>query len=53
MLADRAMPPIEDDVDGAIEFIDETKLEYELAVSLLGETTRNGYERLKIILKQK
>ena len=30
-----------------IEFVDETKLEYELAVSLLGETTRNDYERVK------
>ena len=41
------MPPIEGDADGAIEFIHETKLEYELAVSLLGETTRNDYERVK------
>lgn len=46
-IADRAMPPVEGDTDGAIEFIDKTKLEFELAVSLLGETTRNGYERVK------
>ena len=46
-IADRAIPPIEGDTDGSISFIDETKLEYELAVSLLGETSRNGYERIK------
>jgi len=51
-IADRAMPPIEGDADGAIEFIDETKLEYELAVSLLDETTRSGYERVKKVDKR-
>ena len=43
-IADSAISPIEGDADGSINFIDETKLEYELAVSLLGETSRNGYE---------
>mmetsp|Transcript_5703 Transcript_5703/g.6228 ORF Transcript_5703/g.6228 Transcript_5703/m.6228 type:complete len:158 (-) Transcript_5703:840-1313(-) len=50
MLADRAMPPIEDDVDGAIEFIDETKLEYELAVSLLVSLLSPKYLQLSHLI---
>ena len=41
------MPPVEGDVDGAIDVIDATKLECELDVSLLGEITRNEHERVK------
>ena len=41
------MPPIEGDADGAIDFIDDTKLEYGLDVSLLGEITRMDMNELK------
>jgi len=49
-IADRAIPPIEDDVDGAIEFIDETKLEYELAVSLLVSLLSPKYLQLSHLI---
>ena len=34
-----------------IEELDENQLGYSLAMSLLGETTMNGYERIKKMLK--
>ena len=44
---DRALLPLEGDVDGNIVVIDEKRSEYELAVALLGEGGRNSYERLR------
>ena len=46
-IQDEPMCPIENDEDGLIEVLDEKKKQHNLAIALLGETGRNGYERMR------
>ena len=46
-LNDVAVVPIENDAEGFISKLDEEKKSHKLAISLLGETTTRGYERLR------
>ena len=48
-LEEKAMVPIEDDTDGLIATLDEKT--HKLALSLLGETSSQGYHRMKLSLK--
>ena len=46
--ADEALLPIEEDNDGVIsDNVAAKKHNYELAMILLGETTKNGYNRIR------
>ena len=44
---DVAMAPVEDDEEGLIEELDKEKKSHKLAISLLGELSGNGYERVR------
>ena len=41
------MEPVENDNDGLISMLDESKKGHQIAISLLGETGMNGYTRIK------
>jgi DNA-directed RNA polymerase subunit M/transcription elongation factor TFIIS len=45
--ADEVLLPIDGDVDGLIEKLSPEQAGYELAMRMMGETTMNGYERLR------
>ena len=46
-----ALPPVEEDNEGMIGTLDEKKDNHHLAKILLGETTRDSYERIRKTLK--
>ena len=46
-LHEEVINPIENDDDGLIEKLDSKKREHKVAIALLGETSRNGYERMR------
>ena len=41
------MEPVDNDNDGLISMLDESKKGHQIAISLLGETGMNGYTRIK------
>ena len=46
-LQEEVITPVENDNDGIIAELDKNKKEHKVAIALLGETSRNGYERMR------
>ena len=50
-IEDVAMDPLEDDANGHIRTLDETKEDHKLAITLLGHTSKNKYTKIHKSLK--